>query len=526
MTSRLQFASLPRDTGDRIAPQRARSRLEQLGPTFVKFGQFLALCPDLIAQEYCDEFLCLTDQVTPLSFTDVARILEEDLGEPVSECFTSIASQPVIAASLAQVHVACTQNGATVAVKVQREGIHKAVQRDLRRARIIGSILKVIGSSIVSPAEVVDEFSHSMYEELDLQHELRNLVLMHQLAHDYPNIQVPRPCSELSGKRVLTTEYLSGMPFTKLLPLVRANQPDRIEALGFDRRALAVNLLDAVLTQIFRLEFFHADMHPSNILAMPDNRIGFVDFGPAGELNSTVRQGMIRYLASVHAKDVEGIFESLAELLLPTHESDPHQFRSDFYEQSRRWIREREALLPAAALHDSQTAQYLVGVLRAARQNRYRVPAPIPSIYRALLNAEILARQLCGDVNLSEVYSRFFERLQAYSATLQPRNLELSLLEAMELARDGPRQARRVLADIADGRFVLSARIVSSDEDRRRASDCARLIAAAALSIGLSLLIAGTRDAMLPGGTRLAGVLWAALILDWIVVLVLWRRLS
>jgi len=513
----------------RITPQRARRILERLGPTFIKLGQFLALRPDLIAQEYCDEFLRLTDQVAPFSFTVVRRIVEEDLGSPVSTHFAWINPRPIAAASLAQVHLAYTHSGTTVAVKVQREGIDEAVERDLRRARIIGWILEVTGSiAVISSAEAVDELSRWMHEELDLEHELRNLTRMYQLTRDYPNMQVPRPCPELSRARVLTAEYLPGVPFTELLRLVRANHPERLERLGVDRKALAANLLDAVLTQIFRFEFFHGDTHPGNLLAMPGNAIGFVDFGLADELDPSFRQGMIRYLAATYAGDLEGMFQGLTEVLVPARESDPNQFRTDFYEQSRRWRREREASSRGAAPKDSPTARYLVGVLRAARQNRYRVPPAILSMYRTLLTAETLASQLGGDVDLPEVGIRLFQRLQVDSIVdaFRLENLQLGLLEVMQLVRDGPRQARRVLTDIADGRFVLSVRTVESDEDRRQANHRARLVAAAAVSISLSVLIFGARDAVLPGDIRLSGVLWAALIADWIWLLILWRRLS
>jgi ubiquinone biosynthesis protein len=511
-----------------VGPQRVRRMLEHLGPTFIKLGQFLALRPDLVAQEYCDEFLKLTDQVAPLPFPIIRRVIEADLGRSLESHFVSFNPRPLAAASLAQVHVARTRGDAVVAVKVQREDICKAVNRDLQRARILAWILELTrNTAIVSPHEVVDELGRWMNDELDMKRELRNLARMHRLASEQRNMLVPRPHLELSAGRVLTAEYLPGVPLTELLRYARSKRPERIEALGFDRSKLAANLLEAVLTQIFRFEFFHADTHPGNLLAMPDNVIGFVDFGLTEELDPSFRQGMIRYLTSVYSSDLEGMFRGLTDLLIPGGDSDPNQFRADFYEQSRRWRRERSETRRGVVGQDSPTSRYLVGVLRVARENHYSVPRGILSLYRALLTAETLASQLGGDVDLAEVGSRVFQEVQIETliGAFRPENLPTALLEALQLARDGPGQLRQMLNDLVDGRFVLSVRTEESGKDRLEANARARLVAAALMVVALSLLLMAGNGAVLPPRLHLNVVLWAILILDWIYVLILWRRL-
>lgn len=512
-----------------IDPPRARQILERLGPTFVKLGQFLALRPDLVAQEYCDEFLKLTDQVTSFPFPIVRQTIESDLGGSLESRFSFFNPRPLSAASLAQVHVACTQDRATVAVKVQRPDIRQSVDRDLRRARLLSLILEVTGSSaVISPHEIVNELSRWMHDELDMKRELRNLARMHRLSQGHRNMQVPLPYPELSGAHILTAEYLPGVPLTELLRYVRANRADRIEALGFDRKVLAANVLDSVLTQIFRYEFFQADTHPGNLLAMPDNAVGFVDFGLTEELDPSFRQGMIRYLAAVYSGDLESMFGGLLELLIPGSSSNPRDFRRDFYEQDRRWRTERSSKVRGSAGEDSPTSRYLVGVLRAARRNHYTVPQGILSLYRALLTAETLASQLGGEVDLPEVASRIFQGLQIDTVVngLRPEQLQPLAVEVLQLARDGPRQLRQMLNDLADGRFVLSVRTEESTDDRRRTNTRARMVAAAVLAVGLSVLVLAGRGILLPWGIHLSSVLWTMLVVDWILVVILWRRLS
>src|SRR5215475_15990684 len=182
-----------------ISPQQARRTLQKLGPTFVKIGQFLALRPDLVPQEYCNEFLTLTDQASAAPFSTVRQIIEEDLGSLESH-FSSFNPRPLAAASLAQVHEAFTHDGARVAVKVQRVAIREAVEHDLQLARALAWVFKLIDSSaVVAPQSLVQELGRWMHDELDLKRELRNLTRMYGLAHRERNMQIPQPYPQLSS---------------------------------------------------------------------------------------------------------------------------------------------------------------------------------------------------------------------------------------------------------------------------------------------------------------------------------------
>ncbi len=498
-----------------VTPERLRRFLERRGPIFVKAGQHLALRPDLIDQAFCDELLKMADRVPPFPYDEAARIIAEDLGSQPDELFEWINPRPLAAGSLAQVHLARTLTGDEVAVKVQRPKARELVERDLGRARVLHRILQIAGAGdLVSTAEVMQELKNSIRDELDFELELRNQTHLYQLSIDTSRSRIPRPYPALSGPRVLTAEYLSGIPFTEVLQLVRTGRHDKLRLLQIDPRELASNLLHTVLDQVFRLEFFHADIHPGNVLALSSNRIGFVDFGLTDSLDPHFRQGMLRYLAAVNASNVELMFDGLTEIVVADEESDLSRLRSDFYEESGRWLRERRQ---RDGQTDSPHARFLIGVLRAARRSKFRVPGAILSLYRSVLTAETIARQLGGRETIAQAARPLLQQLQIKAfldafalATIQPL-----VLDGLRLLRDGPRRLNELLSDMTEGRLVIRVRTVDSQEDRALANARARLVSVATASVGVAFLIGATQGRTLFGWIYLSTVFWSALAVLW-----------
>ncbi|HEX8054619.1 MAG TPA: AarF/UbiB family protein, partial [Thermoleophilaceae bacterium] len=207
-------------------PERLRELLERLGPTFVKVGQYLALRPDLIPQEYCDELLRLLDRVPPFPWEEARAIIEDELGE-IGHAFAEIDAKPLAAGSLSQAHRARLHGGGEVVVKVQRPGVREAVRRDLGRARTIARVLELARVPlVVEPRELVTELRAWMLQELDLERELANMQKLRELAADSEIMRIPRAYPDLSGKRVLTAEYIHGMPLSTLLGSLRTGRED------------------------------------------------------------------------------------------------------------------------------------------------------------------------------------------------------------------------------------------------------------------------------------------------------------
>jgi ubiquinone biosynthesis protein len=514
-------------------PVGFRQRLEHLGPTFIKIGQFLALRPDLIPQEYCDELMLLMDRVQPFPYEQARTVLREELGSEPNEIFSYMNPRPMAAGSLAQTHLARLKDGTEVAVKIQRPDVHVQIERDLRRARRLARLLDISGTSlIVSPTDVVEELAGWLMQEIDFKNELRNLSRLHDLAVDSRFQKVPRPFPNLSTSRILTAEYLRGLPFSELLLAVRFGRSDVDSvALEVDRDRLAKNLLWSSLVQIFRYRFFHADLHPGNLIVLPSDVIGFVDFGLCDELDAKVRERQMRYLSAVYDADVDRMFNALTEILTPSEETDMDSFRSEFIAQISPYINRTQTDQPSydatgSEANRSPIAQSLVGVLRAARRHKLQVPARVLSLYRALLTAETVAHQLGTTVDMRSVGREFFANLQIEEAfrAIDPDKLESTFLGMVSLLQDSPGQLHQLLTELSERRFELKVTVSEAPKVRRVRNQRLQLLITSILSVGIALLL------IVPGLPKLFGAslrwpIGIVLILLYISILFQWRRL-
>lgn len=480
------------------SPQRVRQALERRGPTFVKLGQFLATRPDFIPQEYCDEFIRLTDNVPPFPGVQARQVVEENLGKPLAECFAWFDDEPFAAGSLAQVHAARTLAGDEVIVKVQRPGVEETIRRDLGRPRSLTRIFGLIGVAPPEPIEeILSELANWLTQELNLQTELNNLRRLRAAAKRSATWYVPRVYAELSGTKVLTTELLKGVPFSHLLRLERREQ-DRFAELEFDRDALSANVCDAVLEQMFRHRFFHADIHAGNLIALEGNRVGFVDAALAAGVDSTLRIDMTRFLRAIADDDLEGMLRSLTDLLTESEDTDIERFQRRFVELTRTWLHERDR--PPEQGQDGRASlrSYMVDLLRAARENGYKIPPRLLALYRSLLGAETLAIQLNSPHDIARRGRRFFRAQQFEQAFkgMQLEDLTQNALQVIELLRNAPARLDNLLDRLANDSFVIRVRQSESAHAREQSNIRARLVSASILAVAVAVLFSGVaRDA-------------------------------
>ena len=467
----------------------------------------------------------LFDRVPPFPWAQAKDALRRELGRDSSRVFDYIDPEPVAAGSLAQTHYARLRDGSEVAVKIQRPGIREIVMRDLRRARLLVRMLEASGTSFVlSPRDVLDEVSSWLLQELDFSRELANLSRLYQLTANDPAQKVPIPYAKLSTPKVLVTEFVRGVPFTEILRMLRANPRaarGRLRAQGIHPQRLAANLLFSCLTQIFRYQFFHADLHPGNLFALPGSAIGFVDFGLCDELEPMVRERQLRYLSAVYSDDADMMLRALMEILVPGEHADVDGFRRDFLEQTSAWQRERDFGDPHRRRR-SPTSQWMINVMRAARTHGLRVPARILSMYRALLAAEAVAMQLSRSVDLPAIGRRFFKSIQKQEIlkALDLKNLPPWLLSLFNLVRQSPGQLEQILSELADGRFSINAVSTESPRTQRARDRRTRVVVCAILSVGMALLLTT------PNLPRIAGVSAAWPIGFALVMTYLWIAVS
>ena len=514
--------------GARPGPERLVRLLVRMGPTFVKIGQFLALRPDILPQEYCDELLQLVDRAPSLDWEIIRGVLRAELGDEPENVFARISTRPLAAGSIAQVHLAETHEGIEVAVKVQRPDLPLRIKRDLRKIRLLARLLKASGiAPFISPPELVGELERWLRQELDFTKELTSHARMYDELRGEATVRVPRPFPEFSSPRVVTTEHLAGVPFSDLIRHARRGDFEQIERLGFDRETLAERLILTALHQIFRLRFFHADMHPGNIIAMRGDVVGLVDFGLTDVLDPVVEQVQSDYLTSLYNNDTHGMYRAIVQIFIAGEQTDAEAFRRDFFAETNRWLTAMEDGAANGGAR-SPTAGYMITLMRLARVHDMRPPISVLSMYRTLLTSESVAYHLRSRAHLREVGRDFFRELQLERviAGYSPDRAVARLMQLNELARSGPTNLQQLLSDLAEGRFVLSVRSQESARGRREANQRARLIALAVVAMSLALLLVLTAGR---GGEWARATTWALGILlaaAYVWMAIIWRKLG
>ncbi len=508
-------------------PERLIRLLVRLGPTFIKIGQFLALRPDILPQEYCDELLRLVDRAPSTSWEVIRETIRKELGADPEVVFASVSPEPLAAGSIAQVHLGETMDGETVAIKVQRPGLPAQIKRDLRKIRWLAGFLKISGiAPYISPAELVAELERWLTLELDFKKELSNHTRMFEELYDERTVRIPRPFPQFSTSRVITTEYLPGLPFSDLIRFVRQNNFEQIRERGLDRDLLARRLIETSLDQIFRLRFFHADLHPGNLIAMEGNVIGLVDFGLTDVLDVTVQAVQTDYLTALYHNDTHGMYRAISQIFIPGPMTDPEAFRREFFIETNRWLSNLEDTPTDLHTH-SPTAGYMVTLMQLARVHDMRPPTSVLSMYRTLLTSESVAYHLRAEANLRDAGRQFFQGLQMERliSSFHPNRVTSWVMQLNELAQSGPGHLHQLLSDLSEGRFVLSVQSRESEQSRRSANKRARLISLAIISMTLALLLILSADRSGSWQRVMNPVLWVLLGVTFLGMAVIWFRL-
>jgi ubiquinone biosynthesis protein len=285
---------------------RLRLAFTELGPTFVKLGQFMSNRPDVLPPDIVAALKGLQDSVAPFPAEESAHILEKEFGRQASELFAKFASEPFASASIAQVHRATLADGTEVAVKIQRPKLDQIVETDIDILLQVASIIDkhVEFAKYMNPVHICEEFVRSLRKELDFLNEASHMERFAENFEGDERIRVPAVFRKLTSRRVLTTEYVKGF---------KAGDVEGIRAAGLDPAVVAERGTALLLKQIFDHGFFHADPHAGNILVMPDGRICFLDFGIMGILSPTLKEYLVSIMVAVVNRDPRRIVRTLAE---------------------------------------------------------------------------------------------------------------------------------------------------------------------------------------------------------------------
>lgn len=302
------------ETTQRKQAIRLRKLLTDLGPAYIKIGQALSTRPDLIPPIYLDELTRLQDALPPFPNEVAFRYIEEELGAAPSEIYAELSANPVAAASLGQVYKGRLKTGETVAVKVQRPGLAQRITMDLYILRQIAqwatNNISRIRSDLVG---IMDEFGARIFEEMDYTHEGANAVRFAELYGHLKDIYVPKIYGEYTARRVLTMEWIDGTKLTQL---------EKLERQGIDATHLIDVGVQCSLRQLLEHGFFHADPHPGNLLATPDGKLAYLDFGMMSQVKPYQRYGLIEAVVHMVNRDFEGLASDYVKLEFLTPDTD------------------------------------------------------------------------------------------------------------------------------------------------------------------------------------------------------------
>lgn len=385
---RIEDAVLPVHENDEILSQplavRLRLALEELGPTFVKFGQIVSSRRDLVNDEYYEELAKLQSDVPPFPARQARKIIREELEESLDDIFAVFNDEPIGAASIAQVHKAVLKDGTTVAIKVQRPDITKKIQQD---TAILIDLAKWLEKHVpeisgLNPVAVVTEFSETLMRELDFTNELMNAERFRNQFEDDPDIKTPRVFRKFSSDKVLTMEFMSG---------IRVDDPAALKRAEIDSSELAERITKLIYRQIFDFGFFHGDPHPGNIAIQRDGAVGLYDYGMMGTFTPDFRVSVANLVSGLAEKNHRQVMRSILEMSEEGYVTDPEKMLSDVEDFSDQHLNH--------PLKDIKLGEVLNKLLELLRNHHLRMKRAFYLGVKALTQVEAIGRQLDPDLN-------------------------------------------------------------------------------------------------------------------------------
>lgn len=377
-------------------PVRLRMLCEQLGPTFIKLGQVLAGRPDLVPHEITVELEKLQDQVAPVAFLELKPLLEQELGRPLEMCFSSFDTEALATASIAQVHSARTLDGDDVVVKIKKPGVDRLLKQDLEILEALAHLFERYIPELrpFKPSLIVHEFQKSIYMELDFHREAIHMRRFRQHFNDSQFLVVPQSFSELSSTSVLTMERLRG---------IKLQNVEKVKAMGVDPGQLMQKGMEVFFQSILIDGLFHGDPHGGNILALPDGRMGLLDFGSMGWLSQKSKDSLINMFLALLSEDYQALVMEYLNLSsasggnrtsasIAKIESDVTQLFSPFF---------------GLPINEIPLGKLLLEGAHIALKHNIIVPADLILVFKSIMTLEGIGRSLDPNFDLVTAGSKY-----------------------------------------------------------------------------------------------------------------------
>ena len=423
-------------------PMRLRLALEELGPTFIKFGQILSSRRDLITDEYFFELSELQSNVPPFSGSVARKTVEHELHHPIRELYAKFNEKPVGSASIAQVHEATLLDHTEVAVKVQRPDIEKTISLDMI---ILHDLAKFFEKHIpefasLNPTGVIQEFGETLQRELDFENEATNAERFAEQFEGNAKVCVPKIYRDHSTPTVLTMDFLRGTPITDI---------EALRAQGIDPSELALTMTGLIYEQIFEHGFFHGDPHPGNMLILPDGRIALFDYGMMGKFNPQMRESIALLVSGLADKNHAQTTRSILDL---SEEGIAHDQVLLSAEVER--FAELNLTRP---LSEISLGAVLNSLLDLLRDNQLRMKPAFYLGIKALAQVEAIGRTLDPDLNFIKAGEPYATRvlMGKFGPRRVSRILKGVAVEALDFLRDFPADFRQLYQSIRRGKISI-----------------------------------------------------------------------
>jgi len=420
--------------------QRTRLLFEELGPTFIKFGQILSTRPDLIPLEFIFELEKLQDNVPEFPFSDVEKTVAKAFGD--DNPFGSMEKEPIASASIGQVHLARLKTGERVAVKIQRPDIRKQITVDLEIMNHLATLMErhIADLSFFRPIKIVEEFAETLDKELDYTLEASNMERVGRQFMFDSTIHIPKVYMDKTTETVLTMEYIQGIKISEI---------DSLDKHGMDRRVLTQRGADLILKQVFEFGFFHADLHPGNLFVLPNNVLGPVDFGMMGFMDRRAREVFIDLIASVVTENSSATCHYLLDLTEYDDEPDMRFLERDISTFIAQYL--------TKALKHINMGRLLQDLLKITAKHKLRLYPDTFLMMKSFAAVEGVAQKLDPDFDMVGYAAPFIKKKKMERMSLSRITEDFSSLsvESLQLLQEIPQDSIAIIRQARKGKFVL-----------------------------------------------------------------------
>ncbi len=428
-------------------PERVASAFQELGPTFIKLGQVLSTRGDVFPLAYTDALQALQDNVGPLPFSGIEQQMHKELGRDWRSKLADFDETPIATASIAQVHRATLVGGEQVVFKVRRPGILKQVRSDLSILQLLINrmVVEYPDTTFFDPDGILREFERALECEMDFAQEAANIRQFEDNFAGDPCVRIPRVVSSLTTSAVLCMEFLDG---------VRIREAREA---GFDMKLVGERYLDMNYRMMLHQGFFHGDLHPGNVLVLPGEVIGLLDFGMTGRLTKEMQNDLVSMIFALERGDFRTVARIFYDNGIKTGRVDYPAFERDCVELiHRNW---------QGSIKDVQVGRFLTELAQGAIHHRVRTPHAFTMFFKALLTTEGLAKSLIPEVDPLETARPYVEKLvtERFSPARLKEDLFYNLVTASSLLNRLPTTVSQLMDDLDQQRLHMSVQVAEDE---------------------------------------------------------------